>query len=111
MFKRFASSATQPQTFLQRVVQSDGSSFIIRTTSPRPLLTLTKDTRNHRLWNPELVKSVDQSIHLDKFTQKFGNLSFSSSTAAVDLGFEAFAAPTAAPVKKDSPTAASPKKK
>ena len=76
-----------PQTFLQRVVQSDGSSFIIRTTSPRPLLTLTKDTRNHPLWNPELVKAVDTSIHLDRFKQKFGAADFMQGDE-LDLGFD-----------------------
>lgn len=37
--------------FPQRVIRSDGSSFTHWTTSPRPLIRLTRDVTNHPLWN------------------------------------------------------------
>lgn len=70
----FTSSTTntRPQTFLQTVQQSDGSTFTIRTCSPRPLLTLTKDTCNHVLWNPENYVLEEGSAELAKFKSKYG---------------------------------------
>jgi hypothetical protein len=37
--------------FPQRIIRSDGSSFTHWTTSPRPLIRLTRDVTNHPLWN------------------------------------------------------------
>ncbi|RKP14519.1 hypothetical protein BJ684DRAFT_6587, partial [Piptocephalis cylindrospora] len=62
-----------PQMFNQTVVLTDGSSATFRTTSPRPLLQLTKDPRNHPLWNPEMKTGLDdESGRLMRFTEKFG---------------------------------------
>ncbi|KAJ3311134.1 hypothetical protein HDV04_003097 [Boothiomyces sp. JEL0838] len=64
-----------PPTFLQTIVHSDGSTFRIKTTSPKSMITLTKDTINHSLWNP-LSQVVDDEIgELAKFEQRFGDLS------------------------------------
>ncbi|KAF8646653.1 hypothetical protein AX16_007151 [Volvariella volvacea WC 439] len=37
--------------FPQRVIRSDGTSFVQWTTSPRSLIRLTRDTTNNPLWN------------------------------------------------------------
>ncbi|KAJ3091324.1 hypothetical protein HK102_000967 [Quaeritorhiza haematococci] len=66
---------SNPQLFYQTVVLSDGSSFTIRTTTPRPLLKMTKDTRNHPLWNPERRQELDdKSTELNRFARRFGGL-------------------------------------
>ncbi len=63
-----------PPTFRQVVVQSDGSTFRIKTTSPKSILTLTRDCLNHPLWNP-LSKVVDDSAgEILKFSNRFGEL-------------------------------------
>ncbi|KAI8853082.1 hypothetical protein BC829DRAFT_383723 [Chytridium lagenaria] len=62
-----------PHTFLQTIVLSDGSTFTLRSTSPKTFMQLTKDTRNHALWNPSSVV-VDKSGELSKFQQRFGDL-------------------------------------
>ncbi|CAO3595339.1 unnamed protein product [Absidia cylindrospora] len=77
--KRFASSQTvhaKPEQFLQTVVLSNGATFTVRTTSPiRSQIRLTKDTRNHPLWNPAMLKEgvTDESEQLTKFQKRFGD--------------------------------------
>lgn len=69
----FPAFNVHPQTFPQTVIQSDGSTFTMRVCTPRPLLTLTKDTRNHNLWNPELDSLYDEkAAQVTKFAQKYG---------------------------------------
>jgi ribosomal protein L31 len=64
----------RPHLFYQTVVQSDGSTITIKTSSPRPILTMTKDTRNHPLWNPKQRKVIDESAEITRFNQRYGNL-------------------------------------
>ncbi|TPX68743.1 hypothetical protein SpCBS45565_g02934 [Spizellomyces sp. 'palustris'] len=67
-------TGVNPPLFHQTIVHSDGSTFTLRTTSPRPLLKLTKDARNHPLWNPALNVLDDQSGELAKFERRFGEV-------------------------------------
>ncbi|KAI9299102.1 hypothetical protein K502DRAFT_322512 [Neoconidiobolus thromboides FSU 785] len=80
---RYASTKTEavklphraPQNFQQTVVLTNGATFKLRTTSPKGILILTKDTRNHRLWNPHLTTEADlDSNTLAKFSKKFSGL-------------------------------------
>ncbi|KAI8987030.1 hypothetical protein BDB01DRAFT_784324 [Pilobolus umbonatus] len=75
---RYASSVTtKPENFLQTVVLSNGATYTLRTTSPtRSSIRLTKDTRNHPLWNPSMLKEgvTDESEQLSKFQKRFGDL-------------------------------------
>ncbi|KAI8900398.1 hypothetical protein BC833DRAFT_508405, partial [Globomyces pollinis-pini] len=63
-----------PVLFRQVVVHSDGSTFKIQSTSPKSLLTLTKDTVNHPLWNVFSTVIDDQTGELAKFNTRFGDL-------------------------------------
>lgn len=78
--KRYASSQSsayaKPERFLQKIVLSNGATFTVRTTSPiRSQIRLTKDTRNHPLWNPAMLKEgvTDESEQLTKFQKRFGD--------------------------------------
>ncbi|KAJ1910950.1 hypothetical protein IWQ60_005713 [Tieghemiomyces parasiticus] len=72
--KRYTGPTTHPQVFNQRVTLTDGSTITLRTTSPRPQIKLTKDTRNHPLWNPEFASAAtDDTTHIEKFSDKFGS--------------------------------------
>ena len=66
----------RPYTFTQLVTLSDGSSFTHRTTSPEPIYTSNKDTRNALLWNPTNRKLInyeaDEAGKLRAFRKKFG---------------------------------------
>ncbi|KAI8813133.1 hypothetical protein BJ742DRAFT_791135 [Cladochytrium replicatum] len=70
---RHASSqpAFHGTTLRQLVVHSDGSTFHIRTTSPRPLLILTKDVRNHPIWTSGGPLLDDSSGELKKFAERY----------------------------------------
>ncbi|CAO3665319.1 unnamed protein product [Rhizopus microsporus] len=75
-----ASAASKPEKFLQTIVLSNGATYTVRTTSPtRSQIRLTKDTRNHPLWNPAMLKEgvTDESEQLTKFQQRFGDLDLS----------------------------------
>ncbi|KAI9305335.1 hypothetical protein BJ944DRAFT_265388 [Cunninghamella echinulata] len=78
--KRYASSQNtyaKPERFLQTVVLSNGATYTLRTTSPvRSQIRLTKDTRNHPLWNPAMLKEgvTDESEQLTKFQKRFGDI-------------------------------------
>ncbi|KAF9113138.1 hypothetical protein BGX27_002131 [Mortierella sp. AM989] len=65
-----------PELFDQTVVLSNGATFTLRTPSPRSQIRLTRDTRNHPLWNPEMRgnTSGDDSGQLSRFAKKFGDL-------------------------------------
>ncbi|KAI8096422.1 uncharacterized protein BX664DRAFT_323966 [Halteromyces radiatus] len=77
--KRLASTQTshaKPEQFLQTIVLSNGATYTVRTTSPvRSQIRLTKDTRNHPLWNPAMLKEgvTDESEQLTKFQKRFGD--------------------------------------
>ncbi|OLY80975.1 54S ribosomal protein L36, mitochondrial [Smittium mucronatum] len=63
-----------PETFNQRIVLSDGSSYMVRSTSPKLTVKLSKDTRNHHLWNPQSKYDLnDEGGHLSKFNKRFGD--------------------------------------
>ncbi|KAL8905755.1 MAG: hypothetical protein Q9207_002424 [Kuettlingeria erythrocarpa] len=66
----------RPYTFTQLVTLSDGSTYTQRTTSPAPVYTSTKDTRNTALWNPSSQKllnvEADEAGRLRAFREKFG---------------------------------------
>ena len=71
-----------PPTFLQTVVQTDGSTFTMKVCTPRPFLTLSKDTRNHPLWNPELTVSYDDTAaQVTKFAEKYGHVNVDAFTS------------------------------
>ncbi|PVV05032.1 hypothetical protein BB560_000447 [Smittium megazygosporum] len=66
-----------PEIFYQRVVLSDGSTFLVKSTSPRAVVKLSKDTKNHPLWNPKMKRNLsDEGGILSKFTSKFGDLDY-----------------------------------
>ncbi|KAG0336029.1 hypothetical protein BG004_008224 [Podila humilis] len=69
-------AARSPELFDQTIVLSNGATFTLRTPSPRSQIRLTRDTRNHPLWNPDLSgnASSDDSGQLSKFAKKFGDL-------------------------------------
>ena len=53
---------------------SDGSTFSLPSTSPRSFTVLTKDTRNHHLWNPACSRLDDTSGEISRFTAKYAGL-------------------------------------
>uniref|UniRef100_A0A1D1YTY8 54S ribosomal protein L36, mitochondrial n=1 Tax=Anthurium amnicola TaxID=1678845 RepID=A0A1D1YTY8_9ARAE len=68
-------SFVRPRLFTQQVILSNGATYTLRTTSPKPRIKLIKDTRNHPLWNPSQLsrKLDDDSGQLSKFIKKFGD--------------------------------------
>ncbi|CAG8485253.1 8102_t:CDS:1 [Diversispora eburnea] len=79
---------TRPELLTQQIILTNGATYTIRTTSPKPLIKLIKDTRNHPLWNPTSGDSaLDVTGQLSKFTKKFGeevyDLDFMSSGEAL----------------------------
>ncbi|KAL3419577.1 54S ribosomal protein L36, mitochondrial [Phlyctema vagabunda] len=72
----FLKRPLRPYTFTQLVTLSDGSTYTQRTTSPAPVVKLTKDTRNHPMWQPSLesLRNVeqDEAGRLRAFREKFG---------------------------------------
>lgn len=113
--KRYASSAQQqqqPEKFLQTIVLSNGATYTVRTTSPtRSQIRLTKDTRNHPLWNPSMLKEgvTDESEQLTKFQKRFGDLdlgdiSWIESDEAVSATMKKIAASGGTVIKKAAPS-------
>ncbi|KAI9016947.1 hypothetical protein BC832DRAFT_543272 [Gaertneriomyces semiglobifer] len=82
-------TGVNPPLFHQTIVHSDGSTFSLPTTSPRSILKLTKDTRNHPLWNPALNVLDDQSGELAKFEKAFGDLGDLADLASFEVAEEA----------------------
>ena len=65
--------SVRPRLFTQQIILTNGATYTLRTTSPRPRMKLIKDTRNHPLWNPDSSQSFDdESGQLSKFIKKFG---------------------------------------
>ena len=66
--------------FPQRVIRSDGSSFVHWTTSPRSVIKLTRDVTNNPTWNPGMWKSdsteEESAItgRLGRFNRRFEGL-------------------------------------
>jgi hypothetical protein len=79
VWKRRAKRLPNPVVpqFPQRVIRADGSSFTHWTTSPRPLLRLTRDVTNHPLWNiaalrgEGVAEESEVSGRLGRFNRKF----------------------------------------
>ena len=71
--------------FPQRVVLSDGSTYIHWTTSPRSTIKLTRDTRNAPIWAPWLAGSNPEDIEgasagrLGRFRRRFEDLGESAN--------------------------------
>jgi hypothetical protein len=67
-----------PEQFRQRIVLSDGSSMVVRSTSPRPYVKLNRDTHNHMLWNPALMRDhLDrENQQMSKFSRRFAGMDF-----------------------------------
>ncbi|KAI0002500.1 hypothetical protein BJV74DRAFT_816192 [Russula compacta] len=63
--------------FPQRVIRADGSSFTHWTTSPRPLIRLTRDVTNHPMWNVSALtgegaaEESEVTGRLGRFNRKF----------------------------------------
>jgi ribosomal protein L31 len=62
--------------FPQRIIRADGSSFTHWTTSPRPLIRLTRDVTNHPLWNVSTLgegaaEESEVTGRLGRFNRKF----------------------------------------
>ena len=71
-----------PKQFYQTIVQTDGSTFTLRTVSPRSILKMTKDTRNHSLWNPSEDIVEEKSAEMLKFSRRFGELDLAGLSEA-----------------------------
>lgn len=68
--------------FPQRVVLSDGSSFLHYTTSPRGLFKMTRDTKNHSLWNAFVTTEGEElegktTGRMGRFSKKFEGMDIS----------------------------------
>ncbi|KAI8866113.1 hypothetical protein GQ42DRAFT_165692 [Ramicandelaber brevisporus] len=97
--------APRPEIFVQRVALTDGSTITLRTTSPRPSYKLSKDTRNHPLWNPHLGHGVMlENVQLSRFTQRFAGFVEEAQTKTTPASGDAAAAEsaTAAATGKDA---------
>ncbi|KAJ2515138.1 hypothetical protein GGI11_001569 [Coemansia sp. RSA 2049] len=84
--QRIASAGRRhPERFSTQIVLSDGSSFRVRSTAPREQVKITKDTRSHPLWNPQVGQLIDdEGGYLASFQKKFQgfeDLSFSFADA------------------------------
>ncbi|PKC70323.1 hypothetical protein RhiirA1_414520 [Rhizophagus irregularis] len=68
-------SFIRPRLFTQQIVLTNGATYTLRTTSPKPRIKFIKDTRNHPLWNPSQLSQAldDDSGQLSKFIKKFGD--------------------------------------
>ena len=91
--------------FPQRVIRSDGSSFTHWTTSPRPLMRLTRDVTNHPLWNVAALRGEgvaeesEVTGRLGRFNRKFvGEVDWMSEAESSSSSSPAAAPPS--PKKK-----------
>lgn len=79
VWKRRAKRLPNPVVpqFPQRVIRADGSSFTHWTTSPRPLIRLTRDVTNHPMWNVSALtgegaaEESEVTGRLGRFNRKF----------------------------------------
>jgi len=66
--------------FPQRVVRSDGSTFIHWTTSPRSVIRLSRDVTSNPLWNVGMISASgvqeesETSGRLGRFNRRFGEV-------------------------------------
>src|SRR5271170_1497421 len=62
-----------PQVFYQNIVLTDGSSFKVMTSSPRPTYRLTRDKYNNPIWTGRLrsVEEDEQNMQLSRFRKSF----------------------------------------
>lgn len=65
--------------FPQQVVRADGSTFTHYTTSPRSVITLTRDTTNNPLWSPFIGNKEDATSEqltgrLGRFNKRFDGI-------------------------------------
>ncbi|KAL1922492.1 mitochondrial 54S ribosomal protein bL31m [Calcarisporiella thermophila] len=97
-----------PEMFDQRIVLSNGATYVIRSTSPRQQVVLSKDTRNHPLWNPDTSSESlqDESGQLARFAKRFGDMEGFHEIDVMDSG-EAVSSIS----KKAIASAQAPKKK
>src|SRR5690606_18942857 len=104
---------TFPEHFDQTVVLSNGATYTLRTPSPRPQLRLTRDTRNHPLWNPELRGNTgsDESGQLSRFAKKFGDMEGFSDVDFADGGDVDRKSLTAKQIAQATPQSGKGKKK
>ncbi|KAF9584740.1 hypothetical protein BGW38_005344 [Lunasporangiospora selenospora] len=108
------SNSRAPELFDQTIVLSNGATFTLRTPSPRPQIRLTRDTRNHPLWNPDMSRgmSSDDSGQLTRFTKKFGDMDgFGDMVDFADGGDVDRKALTAKQIAQASPQSGKGKKK
>ncbi|KIP05175.1 hypothetical protein PHLGIDRAFT_92496 [Phlebiopsis gigantea 11061_1 CR5-6] len=68
--------------FPQRVVLSDGSSFVHYTTSPRSIFKTTRDTRNNPIWNAFVATEGEDveakaSGRMGRFSRRFEGMDIS----------------------------------
>ncbi|KAI1767928.1 hypothetical protein GGR53DRAFT_462928 [Hypoxylon sp. FL1150] len=95
----------RPYTFTQLVVQTDGSTYTMRTTSPVALYKSTKDTRNHVLWQPsdQTLRNVevDEAGKLAAFRERFGRGWDAEKTTVEDSQIERLEAAAAAEEGRD----------
>ena len=61
-----------PPALRLTLLHSNGSSWSVPSTSPRPTSHLTRDVLNHHLWNPKASRLDDAGGDVEKFQQKFG---------------------------------------
>ncbi|KAJ1962008.1 hypothetical protein GGI12_002918 [Dipsacomyces acuminosporus] len=77
--------ARHPELFTTQIILSDGSSFKVRSTAPRDQVKITKDTRSHPLWNPQLGLLIeDEGGYLSSFQKKFQGFDGSSDISFAD---------------------------
>lgn len=73
--------------FPQRVVLSDGSSFLHRTTSPRSVFKMTRDTRNNPIWNAFVATGGEElegkaTGRMGRYSRKFEGMEVSVDEVA-----------------------------
>ncbi|KAF9100909.1 hypothetical protein BGX29_006144 [Mortierella sp. GBA35] len=102
-----------PELFDQTIVLSNGATFTLRTPSPRSQIRLTRDTRNHPLWNPEMRGNIsgDESGQLSKFAKKFGDMDGFGDLEFADGGDVDRKALTAKQIAQAAPSAGGKGKK
>lgn len=95
----FIARPRRPYKFTQMVRLSDGSTYMMRTTSPEPLYRPAKDTRNALLWQPSerSLRNVelDEAGRLAAFRERFGR-GFDAAAAEGEEGSGEAAAPESA---------------
>jgi len=81
VWKRRTNKLPNPMVpqFPQKVIRSDGSTFIHWTTSPRSVIRLTRDVTNNPLWNTAMMRAEgaeeesETTGRLGRFNRRFGS--------------------------------------